>query len=404
MPGLHPQASGPFSGGFAVLVLLLWMAGVLAIALAWWMLRRGGASRTAGGTAPLIERMPAASGTRVARPQAAPSAPAHAPAASAPAAAPLPVPPTLAALPWHREAELDEARRNALVSAVKGIPRPPRSLQKLLSPEFLARAGSNELGELVMGEPLIAAKVLSTVNSPLYGLHQPVHGIGQAITFLGMNTVRSICMQYMLAEAFKPGLASSQRAFDRIWHASAIASELSVRLGKALNLPDQGALATQVVLGFVGHLAAASLLPPASLDSWLAMDRVQRTRHEQDTMGLSAGEVGGLLLKLWELPGGLVDDVCDTSRVLVSPSSTVGYGRVPRLALCYLCAHLGERLALGQLASLEGYDARQDLTPDTFHLQGYLAHPALAQLNAALQSTEVQTSVQNMLSGKRPAA
>ncbi|MDP2261565.1 MAG: HDOD domain-containing protein [Hydrogenophaga sp.] len=387
------------------MVLMLWIAGVLVIALVWWLLRRSPAARTAGGPALPSRGVPPPPGTPHSQRMPAAPMPAAPPASlTPPVPVERPVPPELVALHWTREAELDGERRLALAHAVKGIPRPPRSLQKLLSPEFLARAGSNELGELVMGEPLIAAKVLSTVNSPLYGLRNPVNGIGQAITFLGMNTVRSICMQYMLAEAFKPTLASSQRAFDRIWHASAIASELSVRLGKALNLPEQGALATQVVLGFVGHLAAASLLPPASLDSWLAMDRVQRTRHEQDAVGLSAGEIGGLLLKLWELPGGLVDDVCDTSRVLVEPSTTVGYGRVPRLALCYLCAHLGERLALGQMASLEGYDTSQDHTPATFHLQGYLAHPALAQLNAALQSAEVQSAVQNLLSGGRQPA
>ena len=77
-----------------------------------------------------------------------------------------------------------------------------------------------------MSEPLIAAKVLSTVNSPLYGLHRPVTNIGQAVTFLGISSVRSLCLQYMLAEAFKPTQAEAQKAFDAIWKASAIASEL----------------------------------------------------------------------------------------------------------------------------------------------------------------------------------
>ncbi len=143
---------------------------------------------------------------------------------------------------WLKVQDLEAQRRDTLLEAIKGIPRPPHSLQKLLSPEFVARAGSAELSELVMGEPIIAAKVLSTVNAPFYGLHKPVTGIGQAVTFLGMNTVRNICVQYMLAEAFKPRLATSQRAFDGIWRASAIASELCVRLSKALNLPDQGGL------------------------------------------------------------------------------------------------------------------------------------------------------------------
>lgn len=387
-----------------MMVLLLWIAGMLVIALSWWLLRHGSAARATGGPSPAQS---AARRAATALPGTARDT--HRPEASAPAvqAVPLapparPVPPALASLRWAREEELDGQRRLALVNAVQGIPRPPCSLQKLLSPGFLARASSSELGELVMGEPLIAAKVLANVNSPLYGLHQPVNAMGQAITFLGMNTVRSICLQYLLAESFKPGLPSAQRAFDHIGRASAIASELSVRLGKALDLPEQGMLATQVVLGFVGRLAAASLLPPATLDHWLHMDGVQRTRHEQDHLGLSAGELGGLLLRLWELPPSLVDDVCDTSRVLVAPGTTVSDSRVPRLALGYLCARLGERLALGQLPSLQGYDVLQDLAPDTFHLQGYLAHPALAPLNAALQSADVQAGVQNLIPGTRP--
>ena len=98
----------------------------------------------------------------------------------------------------------------------------------------------------------------------------------------------------------------------------------------------------------------------------------------------------------------LVDDVCDSSRVLVTPVSLAEPLRAPRLALSYLCSRLGERLASGQLASLRDYDALQDADIDTFHLRGYLALPALARLNEALQADELQTALNDMLSN-RPA-
>ena len=243
---------------FVVLIVVL-----LAVALVWWMFRRPapGAARPSpvpadAAPAPVPARRSAAA------PVAPPSAPLR--------ANPEPQPVELAGFTWIAESELDPGRRDTLLAAIRGIPRPPRSMQQLLSPEFLAKASSADLSELIMSEPLIAAKVLSTVNSPMYGLQKPVTSIGQGVTFLGINTVRSICMQYMLAEAFKPKLAEAQEAFDRIWKASAIASELAVRLGKALQLPDQGPLATQVVLGFVGQLATASLIPAAGLGQWLS--------------------------------------------------------------------------------------------------------------------------------------
>lgn len=310
------------------------------------------------------------------------------------------MPPELSGFKWLRAHDLDAGRRDALLAAVKGIPRPPNSLQQLVSPEFIARAGSGELSDLVMTEPLIAARVLAAVNAPFYGLHKPVTNIGQAVTFMGMTTVRNICLQYMLAESFKPGLAGSQKAFDAIWRSSAVASELCVRLAKALNLPEQGSLSTQVVLGFVGQLAAAALISSNSLDGWMKLDRLQRTQKEQDLLGLGASEIGAQLLKAWELPGALIEAVRGSDRVLITPPAEVDAADLPRYALCYLCARLGERLALGQLASLEGYDPLEDLGADTYHLRSYLAHPALARLSTALAAPELQQAIQQMVSGE----
>lgn len=373
--------------------VVLMIAAVVVFALAWFVLRRP----TTAAPRPLP--MPVDATTPVMQRRAAAETPAsQAPACPGRAPVPAaPLPPELADFHWLSEADLDASRRDTLMAAIQGIPRPPRAMQQLLSPEFLAKASSADLSELVMGEPLIAAKVLSTVNGSFYGLQKPVTNIGQAVTFLGINTVRSICLQYMLAEAFKPKLAESQQVFEAIWKASAIASELAVRLGKALKLPDQGGLTTQVVLGFVGQLATASLIPPAGLPQWLARDRLERARLEQDLLGLNATECGVLLMKGWELPTSLIADVGDTGRLLVTPPDLTDEARLPRLALGYLCARLGERLALRQLTVLDGYDPLHDTAVDMHHLRQSLGHPALARLDAALQAPELLMAVRLML-------
>lgn len=363
----------------------LWIAAALASAMAWWFFRRP------------VGRAPASAPLQVASLRSALSTVPAASPRPAPAyvATVQPLPDELAGFHWRTESDLDDEHRATLIAAVRGIPRPPRSMQQLLSPEFVARASSADLSDLVMGEPLIAAKVLSTVNSPLYGLHRPVTNIGQAVTFLGISSVRSLCLQYILAEAFKPTQAEAQKAFDAIWKASAIASELAVRLGKALNLPDQASMSTQVVLGFVGQLATASLIPTAGMPRWLGRDRLERARLEQELMGLNAVEIGGLLMKSWELPAALVDDVNDMGRLLVTPPAAIEPERLPRIALGYLCAHLGEGLAQGRIPSPEALSIGDGV--DTHHLRACLAHPLLARLPAALQSPELQAAVRQML-------
>lgn len=372
---------------------LLTIAAVVVFALVWFVLRRPAAPAKRPLPIPVdatkqVEERHTAKGASTGQ------TPAPAGQTLVPA---TPLPPQLASFQWRSESNLDPAQRNKLLTEIQGIPRPPRSMQQLLSPEFVAKASSSELSDLVMGMPLIAAKVLSTVNGPFYGLQKPVTMIGQAVTFLGINTVRSICLQYMLAEAFKPKVAESQKAFDAIWKASAIASELAVRLGKALNLPDQGGISTQVVLGFVGQLATASLIPPAELPQWLARDRLERARLEQDLLGLNATEFGVLLMKSWELPPSLIDDVGATGHLLVTPPDLTDSMRLPRLALGYLCARLGERLALGQLNVLDGYDPWQDTAVDMHHPRQSLNHPALARLDSALQAPELLSAVRLML-------
>jgi HD-like signal output (HDOD) protein len=380
--------------------LLFWISLALALtmALVWWAFRRSetdSAVATESSTQAL-KRMPEADTAPIASVLMASAPPSL-----------EPTPPELASLIWHREADLTPAQRDALLAAMAGITRPPGPLLQLLSADFLAWASTTELSDLVMAEPLVAAKLLGQVNAPLYGLRHPVTDINQAVALLGMATVRSICVQYMLVQAFEPANAARQRVLDTLWRSSTIASELSVRLGKALNLPDQGALPTRAVLGFVGPLATASLLPLAGLGQWLTLAPPQRAAHEQALMGLSSGEIGGLLMASWNLPPTLIGEVCGASRLLGRPADEADPAIAPRLALSFLCAHLGERLASGQLTALAGHDFMQEAAPATHHLRHYLQQPSLhlrsylgqlpaQRLQAALQSPELLAVVQQM--------
>lgn len=378
--------------------LLLWtllgLALALALALAWWAWRQRAAR-------PAVQARPPADSPQPTAPRVA-TTPAQ---VAAPATEALPA--ELAALNLRRAADLTPPEREALATAMAGVTRPPGALLELLSVDFMARASTGELSDLVMAEPLMAARLLGQVNSPLYGLRRPVTDIAQAVALLGLTTVRSICVQYLLTQSFQPGSPSRQRVLDRLWRASAIASELSVRLGKTLNLPDQGTLPTRAVLGFVGPVATASALPPASLDAWLSLPRAHRAVHEQGLLGLCSGEIGGLLLASWQLPQPLVDDVWGASRLLDRPADDADPAAAPRHALSYLCAHLAERLSTGQLTALAGHDVMQEQTADThhlrrylnqssLHLRSYLGHPAPARLQAALQAPELLAAVQRM--------
>ena len=308
----------------------------------------------------------------------------------------LVVPAQLAALRLIDRDSLPAEHRQALVADLMRVPRPPLSLQKLISPELLDDANSHEICDLIVGEVLIAAKVLARVNSPFYGLRSPVVSIGQAVTFLGLNGVRSICLQYMMDESFKASSPQRRQAFNIVLAASGFAGELCARLASRLDLADQGSLVTQVVLSFLGHLATTSLMPSDSMLPTREHGLIERTNAEQAHFGLGAAEIGGLLMEEWNLPASLVAEVREIDRVLVTPPDTMESNRSMRLALCYLCARLGERLALSSPHDLTAMDLDNDSSADLFYLRRHLSAPRLARLTEFLHSAELRKSIHQM--------
>ena len=296
-----------------------------------------------------------------------------------------------------RSVDLPSEDAEAIMAMLSRIPRPPHALHKLVSPEFLAEANTAQLSEMVIAEPQVAAKVLMTVNSPYYGLKAPLGSIGQAVTFLGMNTVRGICLQYMLGESFRTSDPEIKRVFDRLWNASAFASELCFKLAQLLQLPEPGTLVTQVVLSFLGPVASHSLLRRELVLSMSGAGLLERSLLEQEHLGLCAAEIGSLLMQSWKLPQSIIDNVRDIDLVLVTPPAMVTGQRASRMAFCYVCARLGEKLAQGDVTDLAAYDLAQEPGPEYFHLQSYLKRPELARLTEFIHLPELVSSINTMV-------
>jgi transposase len=93
----------------------------------------------------------------------------------------------------------------------------------------------------------------------------------------------------------------------------------------------------------------------------------------------------------------LIDKVRDIDLVLVTPCDPLQEQRASRMAFCYFCARLGEKLAQGEVKDLAAYDLEQEQGPEFFHLQSYLQLPALARLNEYAHLPELVSSINTMV-------
>jgi len=298
--------------------------------------------------------------------------------------------------------QLSAQRQAAITAALQRVAQPSRALHQLVSPDFLAQASSADLAELLQGEPQVTAKVLATVNSPLYALQAPVVSLGPAITYLGLNTVRGLCLHYMLEDSFQSGDSGLRRYFDQVWGASSLASELCLRLAQGCHLSDPGALATQVVLSFLGRLSLASVLPTDRLLAMAPLDLLERTRLEQQQVGLGASEVGCLLMQAWQLPSALIHETAAIDALLGTQAQTLSPRAEARLAVAYLSARVGEQMMFGALAEPAALDLTDEAPVALFPVRQALALPALAPLPELLQGQELNRQLKQMQQALMP--
>lgn len=284
--------------------------------------------------------------------------------------------------------DLEPSQRGAMLAKLSTIELPPRSVQELLAPDFIAEASPRALTELVTCEPVLAGKILGRVNSPFYGVRSPIVGVPHAITFLGVHAVRNMALQFLMEESLASSDPELRKFHAQLFEAGAIAASLVEVLAPKVGVRDVGAASTQTVLSFLGDLAMSRLLPQQAAARHWPLGLVERTGNEQFALGANAMIVGQMLMERWQLPPSVSNEVRDIHRIVVTPASDPPNPREVRLALCYLCARLAEAIVLGRISTPAQIDLDDECVPEFFQLQGYLSRSPLGRLPEHFASSE----------------
>jgi HD-like signal output (HDOD) protein len=366
--------------------LILVVAGVaIVIAAAGVILLR---QRQAGDPAPPASRAfaPAARGTTPPITAWKPQAPATA----------APVPASVASLRLQRVVQLDPAERQRLVTLLRQVAKPPSSLPRLVSLDVMADAAPRELAELVIREPQLAAKLLGRANSAFYALQSPITSVAHAISYLGINAVRSMALGFLLEETFPSNDPAVRRYGDRTWTAAMVAGELCALLATRLRFPDPAALSTRAMLAFLGEIAVPVLAPDRA-EELGRLELAERLARQQEWIGASSIVLGSVLMQEWSLPEALVHEVEASGRIIVTPVNPRETAPAAERALVYACARIGEAIAAGKVAQAGQIDLTSADDASCYYLQGYLRLPALVRLPDLLASPDAASVLNRMI-------
>jgi HD-like signal output (HDOD) protein len=188
------------------------------------------------------------------------------------------------------------------IARSENLPVLPQAVSQVLKLADDPDSSARDLEKVIERDPAITAKVLRVANSAYYGSSN-VSSIGRAISFLGMNTIRSL----VVGVAFQQLISGRQQClrFNKIeyWRHS-LAVGIGARILGKLRMPARAEeLYCAGMMHDVGMLVLDRFVP-SEYDSVLEeaqgkqrpMDEVER-----ELLTFDHAAVGGLLAQKWAL-------------------------------------------------------------------------------------------------------
>jgi HD-like signal output (HDOD) protein len=199
-----------------------------------------------------------------------------------------------------------------LVLGLSVLPTLPRIIQLLLDELRQANASVAKVGELVSQDPGLTAQLLRIVNSPYFGVLEPIADPSVAAVMLGIETVAAVLVQHNLFALADERLLR-RVGLEGLFAHSTRTGRRAARLGQELGRSAQeaGAARAAGVLHDVGKIVLAINFPDRYRDATARARSGDMPLRVAETLLVGAPHdwVGGHLLALWGLPASTVEAV-----------------------------------------------------------------------------------------------
>jgi HD-like signal output (HDOD) protein len=200
----------------------------------------------------------------------------------------------------------------ALAPKLRRMPSLPSAYFEVLKQVESSSATIQSVGEVILRDPALTARLLQMVNSSAFALAQKVTDPMEAMSWLGLETVKSLvlCLQVFAQDdaAKQAGIS-----LDELWDHSAVVAKMAhditlFQTGDKLIASDAF---TAGLLHDVGRIVIASNLPKEYAEAVKAAKEQKRPLHVQEAaqFGVHHAQIGAYLMGLWGMPAALVEAV-----------------------------------------------------------------------------------------------
>ena len=224
-----------------------------------------------------------------------------------------------------------------LVDGIVTLPTIPAILAALNDKIADPESSAGDITEIIAQDPPTATKVLRLANSAYYGLRNKVSTINHAVTMLGFNIIRNLVLTATVFDLSGKKNIAGLFDVEKFWRHSlgvGVASKIvaAEAFPKAINLADEF-----FICGLL-HDLGKIILGEYARDKFEQALRVSKEQSiplyeaEQQEIGCTHAEVGGVLAKRWNLSGGIITAIGLHHSPAEAPAEHVKYAAVTHLA------------------------------------------------------------------------
>jgi len=162
---------------------------------------------------------------------------------------------------------------------------------------------ATKIGKVINDDPALTARLLKLVNSPFYGFTGKVDTVYRAVALIGHEELRSVVIAASAIKVFD-GIPSELVSMKDFWKRS-LSTAVTARVLAAFK--REKVIERFFIAGLlhdIGSLLMYLKLPEemAQVLQLQKTEAVERVKAEKEIIGYDHTEVGGGLLKKWNLP------------------------------------------------------------------------------------------------------
>lgn len=205
----------------------------------------------------------------------------------------------------------DETLKQSLAQ-MDTLPSMPSLYAEIIAELNSPDASVKAIGEIISKDVGMSAKMLQLVNSAYFGLKRHISSPAQAVSLLGIDTVKSLVLSIQIFSQFD-GKGVPPDFMERLWEHNMQVGTLAKVVGKSEKM-DRMVVDHAFMSGILhdaGKLMLAANFPERYREvlDLMAAEGLPSWRAEGRVLGFTHQEAGAYLMGLWGLPGPIVEAI-----------------------------------------------------------------------------------------------